>query len=469
MMAEKQSKQGAGTASKVRTPASGGAGDGQLAALLALLRVEQEVRDAASERDLVLLMVNETRKLTRARQIFVAMPGPAGGLQIEGVSSIPVVDRNAPLIAFFESFAKTTAKRPDASGIIRLTIPETGDSAGDAYPFREAVWVPLQHGTSEMRGALILVREDAWLEQDVVIARRLAQTYAHALRALGARERHRLRDFFKSYRFHTVAISGIFALLLFVRVPISVLAPVEISPRDPFVVAAPMDGVIEDIFVEPNHSVKKGDLLVKLADTALRNRYEVAQREVEVAEARLKQSNQIAFTDPRGMREIGIARAELALKLAERDFARDLYEKTQIRAERDGLAMYNDKHELIGRPVAVGERILEVADASSIEARIELAVSDAIALAPGASVRLFLDSDPLRPWDAKVRRADYKAQLGDNGIAAFRVFADIEPGSGKPSPRMGVRGTAQISGDEAPLGLYLFRRPITTLRQWIGF
>lgn len=78
MMAEKQSKQGAGTASKVRTPASGGAGDGQLAALLALLRVEQEVRDAASERDLVLLMVNETRKLTRARQIFVAMPGPAG-------------------------------------------------------------------------------------------------------------------------------------------------------------------------------------------------------------------------------------------------------------------------------------------------------------------------------------------------------------------------------------------------------
>lgn len=443
--------------------------DNQSAALLALLRVEQEARDAANERELVLLMVNETRKLTRARQIFIAMPGPTGALQIEGVSSIPVIDRDAPLVAFFERLARSAAKGPRGDGIGPLEMPEEGeDEAADAYPFRKLVWVPLRHGNGPVRGALILAREDAWTDKELVIARRLAQTYAHALRALKGRDPISLRRILKSHRWHAMAVATIFALLLFVRVPISALAPVEIRPRDPFVVAAPIDGVIDSIVVEPNQKVVKGDLLVTLADTTLRNRYEVAAREVQVAQAKLKQSNQIAFTDPRGMHEIGIARAELALKLAERDFARDLLEKAEIRAQRDGLAIYSDKQELIGRPVAVGERILEVADSSAIEARIELPVSDAIALSPGAAVRLFLDTDPLKPWTATVRRSDYKAKVGENDVVSFRVIADIEPTAEGAMPRLGVRGTAQVSGDDVTLGFYLFRRPITAVRQWLG-
>ncbi|MGB4864627.1 MAG: HlyD family secretion protein, partial [Hyphomicrobium sp.] len=189
---------------------------------------------------------------------------------------------------------------------------------------------------------------------------------------------------------------------------------------------------------------------------------------VQVAEARLKQSNQVAFSDPRGMHEIGIARAELALKIAERDFARDLLEKSEIRAQRDGIAMYSDKRDLVGRPVAVGERILEVADASALEARIDLPVADAITLSTGARVRLFLDSDPLSPWGATVRRADYKAKVGESDVVAFRVVADITLETDRPLPRLGVRGTAQISGDQVSLGYFLFRRPITAMRQWLG-
>lgn len=456
-------------AQKMAAPQRAGPADNQSAALLALLRVEQEARDAVNERELVLLMVNETRKLTRARQIFIAMPGPTGSLQIEGVSSIPVIDRDAPLVAFFERLARTAAKAPKSDEITPLEMPPEGeDEAADSYPFRKLVWVPLRHGGGPLRGALILAREDAWSDKELIIAKRLSQTYAHALRALKGRDPASLRRILRSHRWHVAAVVTIFALLLFVRVPISALAPVEIRPRDPFIVAAPIDGVIEDIVVEPNQKVAKDDLLVKLADTTLRNRFEVAEREVQVARARLKQSNQIAFTDPRGMHEIGISRAELALKLAERDFARDLLQKTEIRAQRDGLAIYSDKHELLGRPIAVGERILEVADASVIEARIELPVADAIALSPGAAVRLFLDSDPLRPWNAKVRRADYKAKVGDTDVVAFRVIAEIEPAANGAMPRLGVRGTAQVSGNDVPLGFYLFRRPITAVRQWVG-
>ena len=257
-------------------------------------------------------------------------------------------------------------------------------------------------------------------------------------------------------------------MLLLFKVPLRALAPVEIIARDPFIVAAPIDGVIDAIPVEPNQKVKSGDILVRLADTTLKNRFEVADREVQVAEARLKQSNQIAFSDPRGMHEIGIARAELSLKLAERDFARDLLAKTQIAAPHDGLAIYSDKRELIGRPVAVGERILEISEPAKVEARIDLPVADAIALTPGASVKLFLDSDPLHPWPATVQRADYKAKVGENDIVSFRVVARLSAQPDRPLPRLGVRGTAQVSGNDVSLGLFLFRRPITYLRQWIG-
>lgn len=439
------------------------------AALLALLKVETDARDAATVRDLVLLMANETRKLTRARQIFVVMPGLNRSLEVRGVSSLPVVDRNAPLVSFVERLVRSADKSKALDGIHRLAMPAVGtDSVADTYPFRDLVWLPLKHKAGPLRGGLVLAREEPWAEQDLIIAGRLAAAYAHALQALKGPERHYVRKLLTLSPWHAAAVATLAIALLFIRVPLSALAPVEIIARDPFVVAAPIDGVIDSIAVEPNQKVSSGDVLVKLADTTLRNRLEVASREVQVAEARLKQSNQVAFSDPRGMHEIGIARAELALKIAERDFARDLLEKSEIRAQRDGIAMYSDKRDLVGRPVAVGERILEVADASALEARIDLPVADAITLSTGARVRLFLDSDPLSPWGATVRRADYKAKVGESDVVAFRVVADITLETDRPLPRLGVRGTAQISGDQVSLGYFLFRRPITAMRQWLG-
>ena len=444
-------------------------------ALLALLKVEADARDAKSERDLVLLMSNETRKLTRARQVFVLQSGLRGRLEVRGISSVPSVDRSTPLVALVEDAVRAEAAKAAVAhggsiaftdaGTESGTVSDTGGGS-ESYPFRSLYYVPLKHGSAPGHGGILLAREDPWGEQDLVIAKRLAAAYAHALGALRGPAKKRL---WSPSRLQTLffIVSALAVLLLF-KVPLRALAPVEIIARDPFIVAAPIDGVIDAIPVEPNQKVKSGDIVVKLADTTLKNRFEVADREVQVAEARLKQSNQIAFSDPRGMHEIGIARAELSLKLAERDFARDLLAKTQIAAPHDGLAIYSDKRELIGRPVAVGERILEISEPAKVEARIDLPVADAIALTPGASVKLFLDSDPLHPWPATVQRADYKAKGGENDIVSFRVVARLSAQPDRPLPRLGVRGTAQVSGNDVSLGLFLFRRPITYLRQWIG-
>ena len=80
----------------------------------------------------------------------------------------------------------------------------------------------------------------------------------------------------------------------------------------------------------------------------------------------------------------------------------------------------------------------------------------------------FHSSTRLARRAAAVRRADYKAKVGENDVVSFRVIADLEPSAGRALPRLGVRGTAQVSGDDVSLGFYLFRRPITALRQWMG-
>ena len=436
--------------------------------LLALLKVEADARDAKSVRDLTFLMVNDVRKLTRSRQVFAVLPGLTGALEVQGVSSLAAVDRNAPLIIFIERLASAASvKQAVEPATLDLSLV-AGDETAAAYPFRELIWVPLKHGARPAIGGLILAREDQWSANDVVVATRLSAAFTHAWRALSAPQ-PRIKSALLSARRWSVplALAALLALWL-IAVPLTALAPVEIVAKDPFIIAAPIDGVIETIAVEPNQEVKPGDTLVTLNDTALKSRFEVAERDAHVSEARLKQANQIAFSDPRGMHDLGLARAELEVKIAERNFAKEMLAKTIIPSQRAGLAIYSDKRDLVGRPVAVGERILEIADPQSLEVRIDLPVADAIALSPGSSVKVFLDSDPLRPWAASIKRSDYKARAGENDVVSFRVVATLTPDPTRPLPRLGVRGTAQVAGENVALGFYLFRRPITAFRQWTG-
>jgi HlyD family secretion protein len=129
--------------------------------------------------------------------------------------------------------------------------------------------------------------------------------------------------------------------------------------------------------------------------------------------------------------------------------------------------VFAGKNELIGRPVAVGERLLEIADPAHVEFRIDVPVADAIILREGARVKVFLDSNPLRSTEATVVRSDYLARVNDGVQLSFRVVARLDGNTG-PIPRLGARGTAQIYGDKVALLFYLLRRPYSTIRQWTG-
>ncbi len=441
--------------------------DDATTALRRLLRIEGEIRDCAGFDQLGLLLVNEVQKLSGARQV-VLFDLRGVGLKITRVSGVQDIDPSAPTLQWLCAQIETQRPRAERgrAGAIEFGIGANAkDETGRAFPFAHGHWVPLSHRARQPDHALLLIGEALFKEAQTTIATRLAQTAAHAAYSLGTRAPRNPAKTSLLKR-GMMASTALVVLAMALPVPMTALAPAEVVAREAFVVSAPIDGVIDDILVPPNTPVQVGTVLVRYVDTGPRSQYQIASREVDLAEAKFRQLQQAAFLDDKARRDVAQARSEWLLKLAERDYTAENLQKTEIRAQRDGVVVYADRKDLLGKPVSTGQRILEIADPADVELRAQMPVADVLELKPGAKVRLFLDGNPLRPVLARVHSVSHAARPTDGQVMAYRVQARFD--AGEPLPRLGVRGTAQLFSHSMPLGYYLFRRPITWLRQKVG-
>ncbi|WP_407215479.1 hypothetical protein [Enterobacter kobei] len=80
---------------------------------------------------------------------------------------------------------------------------------------------------------------------------------------------------------------------------------------------------------------------------------------------------------------------------------------------------------------------------------------------------VFLKVAPLHPLTARLDYAGYETVEAPNGVASYLLRGTVtDPSS---AARIGLQGTARISGDWSLLGYLIFRRPLATLRArvWI--
>jgi hypothetical protein len=447
------------------------------AALVALLTLEREVRRAASLEALRFILVNRSRSLLPAAQIAL-LDWPASGMpRVLAAADVPDVERNAPFIRWLETVAAERLRQPDAAKTQTLNASQTTpELAADWAEFSaaQALWLPLPlpeaTAAAQPIAVLWLARQQPWSPEEMVLAERLAETYGHAWALLAQRKGRiaRRRGWPAFAKLQWLVLALIIAAG-FIPVRQSALAPAEIVPRDPFLVTAPLDGVVARLHVRPNEAVRAGQPLLDLEDTDLRARAEVAAQELAVAQAELRSAQQGAFGDPRSGAQIALLTAQANLRATEHQFAQARLERSKVKAERDGVAVFRSANDWLGRPVSTGMRILTIADPARVEIEARLPVADAVALESGAAVQMFLDSDPLKALDATLRDAAFEPEVGADNIAAYRVNADLALPAGAALPRLGLRGTAKIQGRPVPLALYLFRRPAAALRQMIGF
>ena len=432
-----------------------------------LIRIEGALRHCDSLDQLWCHLANEGQSLLQARQSLVFCLSGRNRWRVKAVGGLARVPHDsAQVLAYQHLVGSDWREHRDETQPRLLDLANVLEDEG-IPAMRHGLWIPLSHGDRPIGAGWLLTREHAWETPHLALASRLAQAYGHGASAIRGRRRVPLGRARGARGLALAAMLGLGAALALVQVPLTSRAPAEVVANDPVVVAAPMAGVVARILVAPGARVALGDPLVQQVDVELRNDFEVAKRKVQVAQSKALRLQQAAIASSEAKRELAIARSELRVAEAERDYAHDLLDKAVVRAERSGVALYGDPQDWVGRPVRVGEAVMQVADPADIAFRLEVAAADAVTLERGASVDVFLDAAPLEPVSAVVARAAYKAEKNASGIANFKVMAIPE----KPSedmPRLGLRGTARIHGEPVSLFYYLFRRPIGTFRQLTG-
>ncbi|MCW2479897.1 efflux RND transporter periplasmic adaptor subunit [Candidatus Symbiopectobacterium sp. NZEC135] len=425
------------------------------------LDVERRARAANSTEELAYCLVNDSQPLFGFRHAALIVNG-----RVRAVTGVTQPAPHAPFVAFIER-ASAQLLSSDEKILTQCTVIEAAhldeQSRRDWLDLSapEALWAPLLDRQGKPFGAIWYAREHPWQNSEQVLAEQLSGAFSHAWLALEPQTPHWRR---RQSRWKIAVPALLLFACLFIPVRQSVLAPAEVTPHQGRVVAAPLDGVIQSFAVQPNQSVRQGDLLVRFDSTTLKAQADVAERALNVAEAEHRTSAQRAFQDADSKTRLDFLAAQVAQKRAERDYANALLNRAEIRAERDGIAVFADATRWIGKPVRTGERLMELADPTLAALRIELDVGDAIQLQSDAPITLFLDSDPLTPHAALLERIAYESELTPAGNLAYRLDARFTDAP----PRIGLRGTAKISGDDVPLAVYLFRRPLAVIRQAIG-
>lgn len=424
-----------------------------------LLDVEGRVLKAGSRVELGFIAVNEARGLAPYRQ--AALWSASRG--VETVSGLAVVEANAPFILWLGRVFRALADTHHLPA--ELTAADL--SAALAEQWDE--WLPA-HGLylPWQGGALLFAREDPWDDLDRMLLGRLSDAVVATWRGFDRPSPlAALRPAIRGGRRKYAIAAAVLALAASFPVTGSVLAPAEMAAAHPSVVRAPMDGVVDKLKVQPNDRVEEGQPLFDLDSTTLKGKLDVARQETATAEAEYRQAAQAQLFDPKAKAQVAIFKSKMEEKQVEADWLAGQLDRIRVKSPRAGVAVFDDPSEWIGRPVAVGERVMLVADETDTEVEAWLSVADAGQAKPGDRLTLFLNTAPLSPLRATVRTVAYEAAARPDGTLAHRVRATLVETDHRP--RLGVKGTARIDGDRVPLIWWLFRRPLTVVRQTLGF
>lgn len=435
-------------------------------ALAALLHLEQHALAAPTLAALGFIVANETQALVAYRQAAVFGLGANGRFRMTTASGLVSVTEDSPFAVWLNRFAQSF---PVGPGCHRLDF--CGASPAFAEGWQEwlpdhLLVVPLRAAGGRPAGLVMYAREAPWQDAELTLLERLHLAYGYCFTFLSDHRRSLTSGMVKSLRGRAKWVWLALLAALFIPVRLSALAPAEVVALNAMAVAAPQEGVVGAVYVLPNASVKAGDPLFALVDTTLASRREVALKGLSLARADALTAEQRAFDDLKSKGELAAAAGRVKEKEAELAAADALLERITVKAARDGLAVFSDPNDWLGRPVQTGERVMQLADPQDTGVLVWLPASDALNLETGAPIRLFLHTQPLAPLAAELFQTSYQTAQSPDGIAAYRLYGRFV--GGVEQQRIGLRGTARVSGNWALLGYYLFRRPIAAAREWTG-
>ncbi|MEQ9097403.1 MAG: efflux RND transporter periplasmic adaptor subunit [Phycisphaerales bacterium] len=261
------------------------------------------------------------------------------------------------------------------------------------------------------------------------------------------------------------ALVALLVLLVvtFVKIPYRVDAQAELLAVHERSVAAPFAGIIAGVpeGIRPGVQVAKGDLLMQLDTTELRESRIDAQASVSSARREADEAR----------KEGDLNAAEQALGRLEQEQARLRYIDTQIERSRimapiDGTIVSGDPRRMIGSAINIGEPMFRIASLDQLEVVARVPDSDIGYVSP-ESVGGF--ATRARPGERFRFSASSLVPMGqpDEGSNVFELRGSLEDPPGWLRP--GMEGIAYIDTGDKRIIWVLSRRLLDTARLWLWY
>jgi RND family efflux transporter MFP subunit len=233
------------------------------------------------------------------------------------------------------------------------------------------------------------------------------------------------------------------AATIFVPVSYHVGAPARLEGSVQRIVAAPIDGFLEQVNVRPGDRVRANDVIAELSLRDLQA--ERAKRQSELAQHENLYGAALARAD---RTQLVIHHAKAAEAQAQLTLVEHQMQRARIRAPFDGVVIKGDLSQSLGAPVQRGEVLMTLAPDERFRLIIEVDERDIARVRPGQPGRLALAATPGETLAFRVSRILPVAVAGD-GRNFFEVEALIDDEGNALRP--GLRGVAKIAVGEHSL------------------
>jgi RND family efflux transporter MFP subunit len=239
-----------------------------------------------------------------------------------------------------------------------------------------------------------------------------------------------------------VAIGLVAAVAAAIFVPVSyhVGAPARLEGSVQRIVAAPIDGFLEQVNVRPGDRVRADEVIAELSLRDLQT--ERAKRQSELAQHENLYGAALARAD---RTQLVIHHAKAAEAQAQLTLVEHQMQRARIRAPFDGVVIKGDLSQSLGAPVQRGEVLMTLAPDERFRVIIEVDERDIARVRPGQPGRLALAATPGETLAFRVSRILPVAVAGD-GRNFFEVEAVFDDEGSALRP--GLRGVAKIAVGE---------------------
>ena len=446
--------------------------DQQSQGLSLLLSLQHEVRKLTTVRDFGFFVVNETIRMLPYNNAVLWEKRPGLGVHLLSISGVANVDATTPFNQWLLRLTKHYVEDENKNTLHVIHYDSVDYDLQRDWPVeagKEVLWAPFTQEEFDSNAGMIFIRRQNWTEAEANRLNWLIQSYAYTWNFLTKTSQvgSWWRNIIKHKRNTLISVVVVILVILFFPVHQTVVAPAEVVARDPTIVTAPLEGVIKDLEVKPNQKVTKGQALFRMDDTDLESNYKLAKQELMVTQEQYQRAVQRGFREPESRAEVNILQATLKEKRTQMAYSKALLDRSVVRAPSSGIVIFGHVNDWKGKPVATGEKVMEIARPNQVEMEIWLPVSDGLDFEDNATVKLYLTGQPLNSLNGKLMYTSYDAALTPTNVLSYRLIAQFD--KDQELPRIGLQGSAKVYGNRTVLIYYVLRRPLSSARQTLGW